>query len=168
MLDVVPGSLSRFSVIVAIAHCACTVRSLMARGRVDFAEGGIPWTAQDARRAGTVRVGGSFDEIAVNERLVVDGKMPAAPLQLVGQQIWRTQVGRGKCSSDLAYAHAPRLHRRRNRGNCRQIERFAPASRPCRWHGVRSTTEMSKYNENYVGGDIQRPVRHYRPSFDHV
>ena len=106
--------------------------------KVDFAvEGGIPWTAQDARRAGTVHVGGSFDEVAANERSVVDGKMPAAPFVLVGQQFARPEQVCRKRSPDLGVrSRAPRLHRRHDRGNCRADRTLCSRlPRPCCWHG---------------------------------
>lgn len=126
--------------------------------KVDFAvEGGIPWTAQDARRAGTVHVGGSFDEIVANERSVVDGKMPAAPFVLVGQQyLADPSRSAGNVHPIWAYAHVPHGYTGdATEAIVEQIERFAPGFRD-RVVGmaVRSTTEMSKYNENYVGGDI--------------
>src|SRR5699024_10962561 len=49
-------------------------------------EGGIPWTYEPARRAGTVHVGGSFAEIAFVERQITQGVMPRNPFVLVGQQ----------------------------------------------------------------------------------
>ncbi len=126
--------------------------------KVDFAvEDGIPWTALDARRAGTVHVGGSFDEIAANERSVVDGKMPAAPFVLVGQQyLADPSRSAGNVHPIWAYAHVPHGYTGdATEAIVEQIERFAPGFRD-RVVGmaVRSTTEMSKYNENYVGGDI--------------
>lgn len=126
--------------------------------KVDFAvEGGIPWIAQDARRAGTVHVGGSFDEIVANERSVVDGKMPAAPFVLVGQQyLADPSRSAGNVHPIWAYAHVPHGYTGdATEAIVEQIERFAPGFRD-RVVGmaVRSTTEMSKYNENYVGGDI--------------
>lgn len=48
--------------------------------------GGVPWTAADARRAGTVHLGGNFEEIAATTRAVNRGQMPERPFVLVGQQ----------------------------------------------------------------------------------
>ena len=81
-----------------------------------------------------------------------------------------TQVGLREMSSDLAYAHVPHGYTGdATEAIVEQIERFAPGFRD-RVVGmaVRSTAEMSKYNENYVMRPHRRPVRHYRPSFDHV
>src|SRR5204863_6696137 len=55
--------------------------------KVDFAvEGGVPWTNDACRRAGTVHAFGTFEEIVVAERDVNHGRMPQRPLVLVGQQ----------------------------------------------------------------------------------
>lgn len=126
--------------------------------KVDFAvEGGIPWTAEVARRAGTVHVGGSFEEIVANERAVVDGAMPSAPFVLVGQQyLADPSRSAGDVHPVWAYAHVPHGYT----GDATdaivaQIERFAPGfTERVVGTAVRSTTEMSRYNENFVGGDI--------------
>ncbi len=126
--------------------------------KVDFAvEGGVPWTAEVARRAGTVHVGGSFEEVVAGERAVHDGQMPAAPFVLVGQQ-YLADPGRsvGDVHPLWTYAHVPNGYT----GDATdaiiaQIERFAPGFRD-RIVGtaVRSATEMAVYNPNYIGGDI--------------
>jgi phytoene dehydrogenase-like protein len=55
--------------------------------KVDFAvEGGAPWTNPDARKAGTVHLGGTYPEIAATERDIHTGRMPDRPFVLVGQQ----------------------------------------------------------------------------------
>ena len=120
-------------------------------------EGGIPWSAESPRRAGTVHVGGSFEEVVASERAVVDGKMPDAPFVLVGQQ-YLTDPSRssGNVHPIWAYAHVPHGYSGdATESILTQIERFAPGFRD-RVVGmaVRSTTEMSQYNENFVGGDI--------------
>lgn len=126
--------------------------------KVDFAvENGIPWTAEAPRRAGTVHLGGSLDEVAANERAIVDGKMPSAPFVLVGQQyLADPSRSAGNVHPIWSYAHVPHGYEGdATEAIMRQIERFAPGFRD-RVVGtaVRSTTEMSRYNANYVGGDI--------------
>ena len=126
--------------------------------KVDFAvEGGVPWTAEVARRAGTVHLGGTLDEVAAGELAVHRGRMPERPFVLVGQQYLADP---GRSAGDVhplwTYAHVPHGYT----GDAAeaivaQIERFAPGFRE-RVVGtaVRSATEMSTYNPNYVGGDI--------------
>lgn len=126
--------------------------------KVDLAvEGGIPWTAEACRRAGTVHVAGSFEEIAASERDVVAGRMPERPFVLLAQQ-YLADPGRsaGDVHPVWAYAHVPHGWT----GDATQVlldqvERFAPGTRE-RVVGmaVRSATGFSAYNANYVGGDI--------------
>lgn len=126
--------------------------------KVDFAvEGGVPWTAEVARRAGTVHVGGGFDEVVAGERAVQGGRMPERPFVLVGQQ-YLADPGRsvGDVHPLWTYAHVPHGYTGdATEAITAQIERFAPGFRD-RIVGtaVRSATEMAVYNPNYVGGDI--------------
>ena len=126
--------------------------------KVDFAvEGGVPWAADDARRAGTVHLGGTIDEVAANEAAVHRGQMPERPFVLVGQQ-YLADPGRsvGSVHPLWTYAHVPHGYTGdATEAIIAQIERFAPGFRE-RIVGtaVRSATEMSVYNANYLGGDI--------------
>lgn len=126
--------------------------------KVDFAvEGGVPWSAEAARRAGTVHLGGGFAEIAATERDIHRGRMPDRPFVLVGQQyLADPQRSVGDVHPVWTYAHVPHGYT----GDATaaiidQIERFAPGFRD-RVVGtaVRSTTEFARYNPNYVGGNI--------------
>ena len=126
--------------------------------KVDIAvEGGVPWTAEVARRAGTVHLGGTFEEVAANERAVVQGRMPERPFVLVGQQyLADPSRSAGDVHPVWAYAHVPHgFTGDATEAIMAQFERFAPGFRD-RVVGmaVRSTTEMSLYNPNFVGGDI--------------
>ena len=126
--------------------------------KVDFAvEGGIPWTAEVAQRAGTVHVGGTFADVAAAELDVQQGRMPERPFVLVGQQ-YLADPGRsvGDVHPVWAYAHVPNGYTGdATEALIAQIERFAPGFRDrIRGMAVRSATDMSVYNPNYVGGDI--------------
>jgi phytoene dehydrogenase-like protein len=126
--------------------------------KVDFAvETGIPWTADVARRAGTVHVGGTFDEIAQNERDIHNGKMPERPFVLVGQQ-YLADPGRsvGNVHPLWTYAHVPHGYTGdATEAIISQIERFAPGFRD-RVVGtaVCTTAEFASDNPNFVGGNI--------------
>jgi len=126
--------------------------------KVDFAvDGGVPWAAEAARRAGTVHVGGTFAEIAATEREIHAGRMPKRPFVLVGQQyLADPQRSVGDVHPVWSYAHVPHGYS----GDAKeaiiaQIERFAPGFRD-RIVGtaVRTTSGFAAYNANYVGGDI--------------
>ncbi|MER6991324.1 NAD(P)/FAD-dependent oxidoreductase [Saccharopolyspora hirsuta] len=126
--------------------------------KVDFAvAGGVPWTAEPARRAGTVHVGGSFAEIAATEREIHAGRMPQRPFVVVGQQyLADPQRSVGDVHPVWSYAHVPNGYR----GDATdaivaQIERFAPGFRE-RIVGtaVRTTAEIAEHNPNFAGGNI--------------
>ncbi|MFF0816821.1 phytoene desaturase family protein [Rhodococcus sp. NPDC003318] len=126
--------------------------------KVDYAvEGSVPWTHEPSRRAGTVHVSGSFAETAAAERLVHRGQMPDRPFVLVGQQFLADPSrSSGNLHPLYAYAHVPAGYTGdATEAVTAQIERFAPGFRDTvRAVHVRSTTEMSVHNANYVGGDI--------------
>ncbi len=118
---------------------------------------GIPWTAEACRRAGTVHVGGTFEEIAAAEAQVDRGVMPDRPFVLVGQQYLADPT---RSAGDLhpvwAYAHVP--HRYADNATAvviDQVERFAPGFREriVATH-VTDPAGFEAYNPNYVGGDI--------------
>ena len=126
--------------------------------KVDFAiEGDVPWKASAASRAGTVHLGGSAEEVASHELAVYRGQMPERPFVLVGQQYLADPTRSvGSVNPLWTYAHVPHGYT----GDATdaivaQIERFAPGFRnQIVGSAVRSTTEMSVYNPNYIGGDI--------------
>jgi phytoene dehydrogenase-like protein len=126
--------------------------------KVDIAvEGGVPWTAEPCRRAGTVHAIGSFEELAAAERDVNRGRMPARPFVLVGQQ-YLADPGRsaGDVHPVWAYAHVPSGYDGDGeRAVLDQIERFAPGLRErIVATAVRPPAELEAANPNYVGGDI--------------
>lgn len=126
--------------------------------KVDFAvRGAVPWTNPEVGRAGTVHLGGDFDEIASAEREIHAGTMPRRPFVLVGQQ-YVADPGRsaGEVNPIYAYAHVPHGYAGdATEAVIAQFERFAPGfTDRIVATTVRSTSEMSVYNSNYVGGDI--------------
>ncbi|GCB45036.1 NAD(P)/FAD-dependent oxidoreductase [Streptomyces sp. NL15-2K] len=126
--------------------------------KVDFAvEGGVPWTHEAARRAGTVHLGGTFEEVAAVERAVHAGRMPERPFMLVGQQyLADPQRSKGDVHPVWTYAHVPHGYDGdATEAVVRQIERFAPGFRDrVLATAVRSPSALAEYNPNYVGGDI--------------
>lgn len=126
--------------------------------KIDFAiDGGVPWTADAAHRAGTVHLGGTLEEVAATELSVHKGAMPERPFVLVGQQ-YLADPSRsvGDVHPVWTYAHVPNGYTGdATEAIISQLERFAPGFRErIVAMAVRSTTEMSIYNPNYVGGDI--------------
>lgn len=126
--------------------------------KVDFAvEGGVPWTNEWARKAGTVHLGGTIEQINAVEREVHAGRMPARPFVLVGQQ-YLADPGRsaGDVHPIWSYAHVPNGYT----GDATdavmaQIERFAPGFRDRIIAKTVSTpVDLEAHNANYLGGDI--------------
>lgn len=130
--------------------------------KVDLAvRGGVPWTNEAARRAGTVHVGGTLEEIATAEAAICAGEMPERPFVLVAQQSLADpsrvlrQPG-GDIHPVWAYAHVPAgWAGPGEQVVLDQLERFAPGLRErVVATAVRSPADFAADNPNYVGGDI--------------
>jgi phytoene dehydrogenase-like protein len=126
--------------------------------KVDLAvEGGIPWTNEHCRRAGTVHLGGPWGELASAERDINRGRMPERPFVLVGQQ-YLADPSRsvGDRHPVWSYAHVPHGYDGdATEAILARFEHFAPGTRErIVAISTRSTTAMEAYNANYVGGDI--------------
>lgn len=126
--------------------------------KVDYAlSEPVPWKAEACRRAGTVHVGGTLEEIAASERDAWNGRVSERPYVLVAQQSVcdDTRAPAGKHTL-WAYCHVP--HGRdadMTEAIDNQIERFAPGFRDTVIaRHTRGPLEMERYNPNYVGGDI--------------
>ncbi len=161
LLDVVPGAALRILADRLPARVARAYRAYRhgpGAVKLDLAvEGGIPWTNEDCRRAGTVHLGGTLEEVVATEATVAAGRMPALPFVLIGQQYLADPArSAGDTHPVWAYAHVPAGYT----GDATaaifdQIERFAPGVRSrIRAQAVRTTTDIAAYNPNYVGGDI--------------
>jgi phytoene dehydrogenase-like protein len=126
--------------------------------KLDLAvEGGVPWTYEPARRAGTVHVAGSFAELAFAEREVNRGRMPDRPFVLLGQQyLADPQRSEGDRHPVWTYAHVPGGYDGdATEAILDQLERFAPGLRErVVARSVRTPLELEAANANYIGGDI--------------
>jgi phytoene dehydrogenase-like protein len=134
--------------------------------KVDFAiNGDVPWTNEDARRAGTLHLGGTAEQIAEIEAATARGVMPERPFMLVGQQyLADPSRSAGGINPLWTYAHVPHAYPGdATEAVIGQIERFAPGFRDIivDTH-VRSATQMAAYNTNYVGGDIGAGANTFR------
>jgi phytoene dehydrogenase-like protein len=126
--------------------------------KLDLAvEGGVPWQMEAARRAGTVHVAGSLEELAEAEGQINRGRMPERPFVLVGQQyLADPQRSKGDLHPVWAYAHVPSGYT----GDATetiidQVERFAPGFRDrIVARSVRTPAEVEAANANFIGGDI--------------
>ncbi len=126
--------------------------------KVDLAvEGGVPWIAEPARRAGTVHLGGTIEQIAAAEAEVGRGRMPERPFVLVGQQsLADPSRANGDVHPIWAYAHVPHgWSGDATEAILGQIERAAPGFRDrIVAKAVRGPADLATHNVNYIGGDI--------------
>jgi len=126
--------------------------------KVDLAiEGGVPWTNEAARRAGTVHLGGTLEQITAAEAAVARGTMPEQPFVLVAQQHLADPTrSNGDVHPLWAYAHVPHGYDGdATEAILGQLERFAPGVRDqIVGQHVSGPVELERYNANYVGGDI--------------
>ena len=126
--------------------------------KVDLAvEGGVPWTFEPARRAGSVHAAGSFEELVHAEAEINRGRMPERPFVLVGQQyLADPERSEGDLHPLWAYAHVPSGYTGdATEAILDQIERFAPGFRDrIVARTATSTAEIEARNANFLGGDI--------------
>jgi phytoene dehydrogenase-like protein len=126
--------------------------------KLDLALAGpVPWLAPGCRRAGTVHVGGTLEEIGAAERAVAAGRMPERPFVLVAQQslVDATRAPAGRHTL-WAYCHVP-PGSDADAGPAieAQLERFAPGfGQLVLARRARGPAELEADDPNRVGGDI--------------
>ena len=122
----------------------------------------IPWANDDARRAGTVHVGGTVAELRRALHEVAAGRLPEQPFLLSGQQSLAdpSRAPAGKHTA-WAYTHPPagvdwaRAGERFADAIEDQIERFAPGFRErILARHVLAPADLERRDENLVGGDV--------------
>jgi phytoene dehydrogenase-like protein len=131
--------------------------------KLDWAlSGPIPWRAEACRRAGTIHLGGTLDEIAAAEAAAWRGEHPDRPYVLLAQPTL-IDPGRAPLGKHVAwaYCHVPAGSTLdRTAAIEGQVERFAPGFRDLvlARHAT-NAAEMEAYNPNYVGGDVNGGVQ---------
>jgi phytoene dehydrogenase-like protein len=137
--------------------------------KLDWAlDGPIPWRAEACRRAGTVHVGGAFDEVIAAEDAVAAGKAAERPFVILAQPTVAdpTRAPTGK-HIGWAYCHVPNGSTVDMRERIEaQVERFAPGftSRILARH-VMTPADIERHNANCVGGDINGGIADLRQLF---
>ena len=126
--------------------------------KVDYAlSGPVPWTAPDARRAGTVHLGPTLGEIGAALRAARHGTAPDPPF-LITAQPSLFDPSRAPAGSHVlwVYAQVPAGWPGDMTGPIEaQIERFAPGFRDLvRARTVTTPADLEARNPNNVGGDI--------------
>ncbi len=161
VLDLAPGAVAEIAgerLPARVARAYRRYRHGPGAFKVNLAvAGGVPWTNEASRRAGTVHAAGPFAEIVAGERLINRGLMPERPFVIVCQQSLADPTrAAGDVHPVWAYAHVPSGYSGdATEALLDQIERFAPGLRErVLAKAVCSTTELTRHNANYVGGDI--------------
>lgn len=126
--------------------------------KVDWALAGpVPWLAPECRRAATIHVGGTFEEVAAAELDVAEGRHAERPFCIVVQASvidpTRAPAGTGTL---WAYCHVPNGSDVDMTSRIEdQIERFAPGFRDLILaRSTMTAMDEQQHNANYVGGDI--------------
>ena len=132
--------------------------------KVDWAlDGPIPWTAPEARGAGTVHLGGDFNGLAVASTEIACGKLPRTPFVIMGQMT-TSDPTRSPAGTETAwaYTHVPRgeswspERTRRRADRVEQlIEQHAPGFRDLvRGRFAQGPGDLEDRNRALVGGSI--------------
>jgi phytoene dehydrogenase-like protein len=116
----------------------------------------IPWKARGCREAGTIHLGGTFDEIAYAERAPWEGRHAERPYVLVVQYPFDPSRAPAGKQTAWAYCHVPHGSDFDMTGRIEaQVERFAPGFKDTILaRSVMSPSAFERHNANLVGGDI--------------
>jgi phytoene dehydrogenase-like protein len=132
--------------------------------KIDYAlDGTIPWVHEECHSAGTVHLGGTFEEVALAESKVASRGYADQPFLLLSQPtLWdpsRAPAGRHVL---WAYTHVPFGSDRDLTGIIeRQIDRFAPGfSKRIMARRVNPPAQLQNMNPNLVGGTITGGANH--------
>jgi phytoene dehydrogenase-like protein len=126
--------------------------------KIDWAlDAPVPFTNKECRKAGTLHLGGSYNEMIASEQSAWSGKESEKPFVLMAQQSLfdNTRAPAGKHTA-WAYCHVPN-------GSLKdmttiiekQVERFAPGFRDSILaRHTYNTARLEEHNPNYIGGEI--------------
>jgi phytoene dehydrogenase-like protein len=168
LADVVPRELLRIVGDKLPAHYAHALRRYRHGPgvfKLDWAlDGPIPWTAEDCRRAATVHIGGTLEEIADSERSPGHER----PFVLLAQPSLfdDSRAPAGKHTA-WAYCHVPNGSAEDMTDRMEaQVERFAPGFRDLilARHAT-GPADFERRNRNIVGGDINGGTMDLRQLF---
>lgn len=126
--------------------------------KVDWAlSAPIPWTADLCRRAGTVHLGATLQEIAASEQDAWEGRASELPYVLLAQQSLcdPTRAPAGQHTA-WAYCHVPNGSTEDFTTRIEaQIERYAPGfSKTVLARNTHTAPQMQHWNPNLLGGDV--------------
>jgi phytoene dehydrogenase-like protein len=132
--------------------------------KIDYAlDGDIPWIHEECHSAGTVHLGGTFEEVATAESKATSGQYADQPFLLLSQPtLWDTTRAPAGRHILWAYTHVP-FGSERDLSEIveKQIERFAPGfSKQIIARRVNSAAQLETMNPNLVGGTITGGANH--------
>ena len=126
--------------------------------KLDIAlDGAIPWRDGELLEAGTIHLGGTFEEIARSEAQVGAGQAPERPFVLLAQpSVFDPRRAPSGRHTVWAYCHVPNASTVDMREPILgQIERFAPGFRErILAVAAMAPADVERHNPNNVGGDI--------------
>lgn len=137
--------------------------------KIDYALAGpVPWTNEQVRRAGTVHLGGTLEEIVSSEEAPARGEVHQRPFVIFVQPtLFDTSRAPAGKHTAWAYCHAP--------NGCtlnltdlieRQVERFAPGFKArVLARSILTPADLERRNPNLVGGDIGGGMMNLRQVF---
>jgi phytoene dehydrogenase-like protein len=145
--------------------------------KIDYAlDGNVPWIHEECQNAGTVHLGGTFEEVALAESKTASGQHSAQPFLLLSQPtLWDSTRAPAGQHVLWAYTHVPfGSDHDLTEIVERQIDRFAPGfSKRVMARRVSSPAQLESINPNLVGGTITGGANHLwqliaRPTFSAV
>ena len=125
----------------------------------------IPFKNKNCTKAGTVHIGGNYNEIIQSEFEVSIGKHPEKPFIILAQQsLFDNTRTPGDEHTAWAYCHVPNNSTYNMTQRIEdQIERFAPGFRDIILERhIMSARAYQNYNANYIGGDINGGMQNWR------
>jgi phytoene dehydrogenase-like protein len=137
--------------------------------KVDYAlSEPVPWQASECRRAITLHLGGTLEEIAASEQQMWQGEHPNRPYILfVQSSLFDPERAPAGQHTAWAYCHVPHGSTRDMTAEIEaQIERYAPGFKEVVLaRHTKNTADFQAYNANYIGGDIIGGVQDLRQQF---
>jgi phytoene dehydrogenase-like protein len=137
--------------------------------KIDWAlDSPIPFMAPECRKATTIHLGNSFEEIVNSEQLMSEGNHVEKPFIILAQQslIDPSRAPQGKHTA-WAYCHVPNGSKADMTHVIeKQVERFAPGfKKTIIARQVMNTAQLESYDANYIGGDINGGILDIRQLF---
>ncbi len=137
--------------------------------KMDWAlSGPVPWRDPQCARAATVHLAGTLDDISDAENVMHAGSMPERPYVLFAQAAV-ADPSRAPAGMHTAWAYCHVPHGSTVDASAAieaQLERAAPGFRDLVLARASKTAlDMQRYNENYIGGDINGGVSDLRQLF---